>query len=57
MGYDAVVQLLITRGDIDINIKDSNGWTALFAAVRGYKAVVRLLVERYGVDINAKDVY
>ena len=41
-GYEAVVWLIIERGDIGINVKINKGWTALLgAAVGGYEAVVR----------------
>ena len=54
--HEAVVRLLIERGDVDINAKDEDGQTSLiWAAKKGHEAVVRLLIERGDVDINAKD--
>ena len=56
-GHEAVVRLLVERGGVDINSRDSSyGRTPLiWAAYKGHGAVVRLLVEREGVEINAKD--
>ena len=49
-GYEAVVRLLIERGDVDINSKDSDGRTALtLAAEKGHDAIVRLLNDRHGM--------
>jgi len=57
-GHEAVVRLLVERGDVDNNAKDSYGQTPLsYAAGNGHEAVVRLLVERDDADINAKDNY
>ena len=55
-GHEAVVQLLIERGDIDINAKDEDGWTPLMSAAKnGHEAVVQLLIERDNCDIHAED--
>ena len=57
-GHEAVVRLLVERGGVDINSRDSQiTFTPLmFAAYNGHEAVVRLLVERDGVDINSRDI-
>ena len=61
-GHESIVKILISRGDIDTNIKvdinsvDQKGQTPLsLAARRGHESVVRLLIETDGVDINAED--
>ena len=54
--HEAVVRLLIERSDVDINVKDNDGMTALIWATCLYwEAAVRLLIERNDVEINAKD--
>ena len=56
-GHEAVVRLLIERGDVDINAKDYYRRSSLlYAAQNGHEAIVRLLTERGDVDINAKDL-
>jgi ankyrin repeat protein len=45
-GYDRtdIVKLLLERKDIDINLKEINGWTALmYASNNGYIVIVKLL--------------
>lgn len=56
-GYEAIVELLLTRSDLDINAKDEWGDTALIvAAEEGHEAVVRLLLDLGNyVDVNAKN--
>jgi ankyrin repeat protein len=55
MGYEAVVKLLVGRGDVDINTKDKSGWTPLSrAAERGYEKIVRLLIDG-GAAVNIKN--
>lgn len=50
------MQLLIEKGDIDINTENNNGWTShMVAAGQGHEAVVRLLTDRNTIDINAKN--
>ena len=57
-GHEAVVRLLIKRGDVDINTQDKSGKTPLsWAAAKGHEVVVRLLIERGDVDINTQDEY
>jgi len=51
-----VIKLLIESGT-NINVKNSNGWTALmFAASRNNTEVVKVLISA-GADINAKNNY
>ncbi|KAF9780340.1 hypothetical protein IL306_000625 [Fusarium sp. DS 682] len=55
-GHEAVVQLLIAMGEIEVNAKDLYGRTPLsWAARNGHEAVVKLLVATGKADINAKD--
>ena len=55
-GLEDDVWLLLTRSDIEVNMKDENGWTALSHATMGdYEAVVRILIARIDVDVEAKD--
>ena len=52
-GYETIVQLLIGRDDVDINIKNEGGQTPfLVTAKKGQEALVQLLIEK---DINNKD--
>jgi ankyrin repeat protein len=51
-----IVKLLLERKDIDINIKDNDGWTTLiFASEYGEIDVIKLLLEREDIDINIKN--
>ena len=54
-GHGAVVRLLLTRDDVDVNSKDNDSRTPLsWAAEKGHKAVVRLLLARGDVDVDSK---
>ena len=57
--YEAVVQLLLETGKVDVGSKDNKyGRTPLSrAAENGNKAVVQLLLKTGKVDINSKDIY
>jgi ankyrin repeat protein len=51
-GYTDVVNLLLQHPDIDINIRDTDGWTALMRAVDGgHTETVRLLLGSEGIDM------
>ncbi|KAI9852608.1 MAG: hypothetical protein M1824_001849 [Vezdaea acicularis] len=53
-GLNQTIYLLLEKG-VDVEAKDSHGWTALIlAAWGGHEAVVRLLLEK-GADVEAKD--
>ena len=55
-GHEAVVRLLVERGEVDADSKDNDGRTPLSrAASAGHEAVVRLLVEREDVDAESRD--
>jgi ankyrin repeat protein len=55
MRYEAVVKLLVGRGDVNINMKDKSDWTPLSRAVeRGYEAIVPLLIDS-GAAVNIKN--
>lgn len=51
----SVVQLLLERGDVDINAKDSDEWTPLLVAVEKWYDAAAVRLERGDVDVNAKD--
>ena len=54
-GHEAVVKLLVERGDVEADSKDNSGRTPLsWAAGRGHEAVVKLLVERGDVEADSK---
>ncbi|KIM89025.1 hypothetical protein PILCRDRAFT_61453, partial [Piloderma croceum F 1598] len=55
-GHEGVVKLHLTRGDVDVNLKDCGSRTPLsHAAEKGYEGVVRLLLTRGDVDVNSVD--
>ncbi|KAL5089600.1 hypothetical protein Trisim1_005293 [Trichoderma cf. simile WF8] len=55
-GQEAIVQLLITQGNVNPNCKDGYHWTPLsWAAANGHEAVVRLLLSQNCVDPDCKD--
>jgi ankyrin repeat protein len=56
-GYDAVVNVLLTKTGIDPDLKDNEcRQTPLSrAAMNGHETVVKLLLETGQVDVNAKD--
>ncbi|KAF2181428.1 ankyrin, partial [Zopfia rhizophila CBS 207.26] len=54
-GLEDDVWLMLTRSDIEANLKDINGQTALSLTARyGHEVVVKLLLDK-GVDLEAKD--
>jgi hypothetical protein len=57
-GYNAVVNLLLTKASVDPDLKDKNRRTPLsWAASSGHEAIVKLLLETCQVDVDAKDTY
>ncbi|KAL9048114.1 MAG: hypothetical protein Q9162_007855 [Coniocarpon cinnabarinum] len=57
-GHEAVVQLLLATGQVNIDSKNDVGETALQqAAEGGHEAVVQLLLATGQVDVNSKDKY
>ncbi|ERF69237.1 hypothetical protein EPUS_09501 [Endocarpon pusillum Z07020] len=60
-GHVEVVVLLLTNPDVDVNIQNFQGHTALFRAIRGEAIMgnnedtVRLLLTRGDLDINLSD--
>ncbi|POR38318.1 Uncharacterized protein TPAR_01489 [Tolypocladium paradoxum] len=55
-GQEAVVNLLLDTGKVDVNARDKDGRSPLwYAAKKGYEAVVRQLLAIGEVDINARD--
>ena len=56
-GYAGVIRLLLSRDDVDINLRDEEGWTALVWAVhRKREAVVRLLLSRSDIEVTSRDL-
>jgi hypothetical protein len=53
-GHEVLVQLLIVRDDVDINIKVSGQTPLSWAAEKGHEAIVKLLLER-GAELETKD--
>lgn len=52
------MKLLLDTGEVDVDSKDSLGWTPLFyAAEHGNEAVVKLLLETGKVDVDLKDSF
>ncbi|KAH8586888.1 hypothetical protein B0O99DRAFT_527789, partial [Bisporella sp. PMI_857] len=55
-GLEDVVWLLLTRSDIEADLKDEDGRTALSHAVRGgHEAVVKILLARSDIEVDLKD--
>jgi uncharacterized protein len=54
--HKEIIQLLMLQQNIDCNVKDRYGQTALIMAARkGYKDIVEILVKDNSVDLNARD--
>ena len=54
-GHEAVIDLLLSKKNVDLDPKDSDNWTPLScAASRGHETVVKLLLSK-GVDPDSKD--
>jgi ankyrin repeat protein len=57
-GFEAVVRLLVDRGDIHADSKDKNNQTPLsWAAENGHEAMVRLLVDRDDIQADSRDYF
>lgn len=57
-GHQAVVELLLETGKINIDSKDEDGRTPLWkAASKGHEPVVKLLLESGKVDVDSGDKY
>ena len=55
-GYINVVKLLLKHKDIDVNAKNSDGYTVFMWASRdGHIGVVKLLLEHKDTDVNDKN--
>ena len=56
-GYEAVVRLLVTYTDADVNLKNSNGETPVWvAAQNGHEDTVRFLITDAGASPNQPDI-
>jgi ankyrin repeat protein len=57
-GLTDIIKLLAETGNVDVDLKDSEGQTPLcWAAENGHEAVVKLLVETGNVDVDSKDTW
>lgn len=57
LGHDKSVKLLLERNEVDVNVRDNIGETALSsAATNGRESIVRLLLEQNEIDVNARDI-
>ncbi|RYP03488.1 hypothetical protein DL764_005129 [Monosporascus ibericus] len=57
-GNGAMINFLLTKGDVDIDLKDNWGRTPLsWAAENGHEAIVTQLLATGKADINPKDAY
>jgi len=55
-GYKEIVNLLLKQPDININIKDCQGFTALMcAAEQGHREVIELLLNHPDIDVNVQN--
>ena len=55
-GYENIVNLLLEKKDIQVNLQNWNQQTALIlAAEEGYDDIVRSLLERHELDLNVQD--
>ena len=55
-GKTEIVELLLAKKDIDVNIKDNDGETPLHKAVEvGVTEIVKLLLSKENIDMNARD--
>jgi len=55
-GYKDIVNLLLKQPGININIKDSQGFTALMcAAEQGHNKVIELLLEHPNINVNIQN--
>lgn len=55
-GYDILVKLFLERNEVDVNVQNSIGMTALLsAAAHGHESTVKLLLDRNDVDVNERD--
>ena len=53
-----MVKLLLERNEVEVNLKDIFGKTALsLAAEGGHTEVVKLLLEQNEIEVNLKDNY
>ncbi len=56
VGSKDIVKLLLDHPDIDINIRDSLGWSALMRAAQERNTeIVELLLEKPNIDVNTKN--
>ncbi|KLJ05924.1 hypothetical protein EMPG_10632 [Blastomyces silverae] len=54
-GHEAMVKLLLTAGEVDVDVKDKHGRTSLsYASGSGHEAIVKLLLTTGEVDVDSK---
>ncbi|KAH6891665.1 ankyrin repeat-containing domain protein [Coprinopsis sp. MPI-PUGE-AT-0042] len=55
-GHTAIVELLLACPNIQINLVDNKGWSALMKAARyGHEAITKLLLARPEIQVNLVD--
>lgn len=55
-GHPRILDLLLLKFDVDVDVVDAEGQTALFyAAENGHVEVMRLLISKHGADPNRMD--
>jgi ankyrin repeat protein len=56
-GQDAAVIKLLERDDIQVNLQDKYGWTALMSACFGeHENIVKILVQRRDIRVNLQEL-
>jgi ankyrin repeat protein len=54
-GWEEVIEKILSHGNIDVNIRNSQGMTPLCIAVqRCYKGITRLLLDSWQVQVNSE---
>ena len=57
-GKAKIVERLIEREDVDVNLRDGDYCSPLVSAARNrHSAIVRLLLTRKDIDVNSRDVF
>ena len=57
IGKAKIVERLLEREDVDVNLPDEGGRSPLSsAACQGHSAIVRLLLTRKDIDVNSRDI-
>mmetsp|Transcript_5794 Transcript_5794/g.7143 ORF Transcript_5794/g.7143 Transcript_5794/m.7143 type:complete len:128 (-) Transcript_5794:28-411(-) len=55
-GHTKILNLLLTRDDLDVNVQDQYGMTGFhLACQKGHTEIINLLLTRDDLDINVQD--